>query len=625
MVQALLPQPSPEPIALEPTRALPERPAPESTPPESGEAAAHEPAAHEPGAQVPLPRVSSVEVAAPPAEMAGACRLVPAAELDRAELDLDADEALVVSLTCQEIHPGALGDHVDEAIEGALATRGQGARGMAAMQCADASLSNQLFRARRLGFRGLGIVLRSMRTLAAPLGGLHPDDASTLRFYARAAEERPLVMVMAEEDASVGAFVETVTLESLLRGASVPRAETTEPTTMVEVSVEITAPDAAAAPVDEEAPVEAAVEAPVEATSAPTTEESCATTATTAAVTATPVDETAAPALAPPADDDEPAPSTDATSFTPSLAVATVIAPSPEPPAVEAHGARAAEVLPVQRPHDPTHGAWRAWVIALAAARGPQPLSAFERLFAQSYLPLSRAIAEGLEEPRAIATRDEFRRTFARAYSEALPTFALTGKRPKMVLDAHDVAAKMARLHGARGTHLLLCDAMRFDVGARVADRIATILSGRASLVDRVTLFASLPSITSRQLDGLARGVESLRAPIESEREADPIRGRTAEVVRRVKLGSRDVSKLDVIEARLRQAGADAARDLPDIEEDCAQAIARHSLALPERTMLFVFGDHGFSLDDEGAMGQGGASPEEVIVAGYGFLVGALH
>jgi hypothetical protein len=266
---------------------------------------------------------------------------------------------------------------------------------------------------------------------------------------------------------------------------------------------------------------------------------------------------------------------------------------------------------------------WRPWVIALTAARGPQPLAAFEKIFATAYMPLTRAIEVGLEDSRALAAHDEFRRAFARTYGEACPTFAVTGKRPRMVFDAPDVAARTARLHGARQTQLLLVDAMRFDLGLRVRDALGREIGDRASLAEEMLLWSALPTSTSRQLELLARGLDGLRAPPESEREGEPMRGRTAETIRRVKVGHRDLYKLDVIQARIAEpldAGSHVA-----LANDVAGAIARHAETLSSRTLLFVFGDHGFVTDRAGATSTGGASPEEVLVPAFAYLVGAVH
>jgi hypothetical protein len=309
----------------------------------------------------------------------------------------------------------------------------------------------------------------------------------------------------------------------------------------------------------------------------------------------------------------------------------TISEPEPEAASISlakvvAMDVDADETHEADEPFDPTNGQWRGYVDTLDAARGPQTLAAFERLFVQSYLPLATALDQGLEHPHATAAREEFRRTFARAYTEALPTFALTGKRPRMVLDAFDLAAKMGRSHGARGAHVLLVDGMRFDLAARVSARLAELLEGRAALADRVTLFSALPSTTPRQAETLARGVDALRQASErdADREAEPLRGRTADTVRRVRVGSRDLYKLDLVETTLASAGTGAIDIIDDLVEDTARAIAKHARVQSSRTLLFIFGDHGFRFQ-EGAATHGGASPEEVIVSAHAFLIGDLH
>jgi hypothetical protein len=65
------------------------------------------------------------------------------------------------------------------------------------------------------------------------------------------------------------------------------------------------------------------------------------------------------------------------------------------------------------------------------------------------------------------------------------------------------------------------------------------------------------------------------------------------------------------------------------IADEAAQVIAKFVESLPPRTLLFVFGDHGFRLPCDargtGPATQGGASPEEVLVPGYAWLVGGVH
>ncbi|HEX4517135.1 MAG TPA: hypothetical protein VH054_26500 [Polyangiaceae bacterium] len=458
----------------------------------------------------------------------------------------EVSEALQVHVRAYGTQRGALGEHVEEAIENSLRTLGAGAAGIEFDRDEDARLSDELFRARRLGFGGIAVRLTALRALCAPVGGLDAADARTIAFYARATVERPLVLVMDEGDLAIPAFVMSRTLEEIIAG---------------EIETEADA-------ILEPAAVRESPEAP---------------------------------------------------SVSLASILAQELAPEPEPTPTPTPEPEPAEPVMVATPEIP----WREYAGALDAARGAQTLASFERLFVHSYMPLANAIDRGLAERRAIEARDEFRRTFSRAYSEALPTFALTGKRPKMVLDAFDVAAKMARAHNARTSQVLVVDGMRFDLAARACARAAELLEGRAQIVDRITLFSALPSSTPRQLESLARGVEALRSAYE-DRDVEPMRGRTADTVRRVRVGSRDLYKLDVVETTLAAAGNDAILVMDDLAEETACAITKHARTQNARTMLFVLGDHGFRLDG-GTARHGGPSPEEVIVSGHAFLLGDLH
>ena len=76
---------------------------------------------------------------------------------------------------------------------------------------------------------------------------------------------------------------------------------------------------------------------------------------------------------------------------------------------------------------------------------------------------------------------------------------------------------------------------------------------------------------------------------------------------------------------RVREAGERVLPLLPTIAADVAAAIAKHAMTLAPRTLLFVFGDHGFTLGRDGAPMAGGASPEEVLVPAFAFLIGEAH
>jgi hypothetical protein len=301
----------------------------------------------------------------------------------------------------------------------------------------------------------------------------------------------------------------------------------------------------------------------------------------------------------------------------------------PQPPIAEVETAalrarrRATVGVPVSGPPD----AWRSWAIALNAARGPQPLSAFERLFVESYLPLANAIARGLEDPRAVRAQEEFSGGFAKTYADAFATFGATGRRPRLVMDAFDVAMKQARLHNARATHVVLVDAMRYDVGCAVRDQLAERAQGTVSLASESLLWSALPTTTYRQLETLARGVDALRAP-SVEDGSESLRGRSPETVRRLRVGSRELYRLELVPAMLGAlpgVAPDVVGALDGVGASVADALLRHIETLSPRTLLLVLGDHGFSVDRRGLVSEGGASPEEVLVPCLSYLVGELH
>ncbi len=489
----------------------------------------------------------------------GETRFVSAEDAQRQHEALTRHGVLVVQVACDE--RGGLAEKIEARVETELAARGASSPGMGADDAADTLLSDQLFRARKLGHRGLCVSLAGLMRLTAPVGGLDAVDARTLQFYARACRERPIALLLRDSDRELVAYVSPMSIAQLLGVEDSSEAEF----------------DSTPAPVP--VPVAESVAAPV------------------------PVAESVA----------VPAP---------------VPVPAPDPVPVAASDPEAdfdAGLFESRARVVVTDSAYKPWLAALVAARGPQPLASFERIFAQSYMPLANAIAEGLADPKAIAARDEFSRTFARAYTDACPTFAVTGKRPKMVLDAHDLAKRLARMHGARTAHLVMVDAMRWDVGAIVRDELAGSLNGRATLAAECALFAALPTVTSRQLEGLTRGVDALRIAHDADRDADPVRGRTAEVIRRVKVGSRDVFKLDAIEAGLAKAQAHALDVLPELAQNAADSLAKHIKTLAPRTLVFIFGDHGFIVDHDGVAHHGGAAPEEVIVPSFAFLTGEVH
>jgi hypothetical protein len=274
----------------------------------------------------------------------------------------------------------------------------------------------------------------------------------------------------------------------------------------------------------------------------------------------------------------------------------------------------------------------RAHAMELDKARGPKPVSVIERLFVTRYLPLLGAVARGEVDVAVRSVVDGWRTSFEHSYRDAFAALRVTGKRPPMVFDVPEIAARVARLNGARAVKLLLVDSMRFDLGERVADLLKERLTGRAVCVERMVLWSALPTTTPTQMALLGRGPEGLRdAEPASEPEPEIARGRAVGTLRRERAGAREIMKLDLCEARLRTAGAGYEERLDSLAEEVAPILVKYVETLPPRTVLFVFGDHGFRLPASadgrltGPATQGGLSPEEVLVPGQAWLVGGVH
>ena len=411
-----------------------------------------------------------------------------------------------------------LGDTIDAAIEGQLVAHGSPPPGIDASADSASALDDQLQRAESLNVRGLCVCLASLGALVDEDGVLDPRDSQTLRSFAQASQDRPILFALDARDRALPGFHDPISLEKLL-------------------------------------------------------------------------------AISPPQ---------------------MLRAPSVDP------GAGAVRVASPGDARGAVLHAWPIWVQALRDAHGPQSLTSFERLFVHHFVPLDAAIAGGLDDPRAIAAHAEFRRSFEHAYGESFGTFAVTGKRPRMVFDVPDLATKVARLHGARSVHLVLVDSLRWDTSEHLKDALLSKIAGSATHVESHLIWSALPTTTPRQLELLARGQEALREP-PTPPEEEPVRGRTSEIIRRVKIGARDLFRLDYLDARIRERELTSREELDGHVEACSVILARHMQPLPARTLVYIFGDHGFTWERGGRITQGGGSVEQVLVGGHAFLVGALH
>lgn len=532
---------------------------------------------------------------------------------------------------------GRLAEHIEERVERELAARGAPSPYLAAWSTvpddddAEARLADQLFRARTVGASGIAFLLGSLAGAAKPY--LDPCDSATLRVLAKGTTHAPVVLLLDDGDVSLDAFGAPVPLSSLMADASFVQtiamaASDALPTVADELDADaLLVDDDRGAPEIVAASAEDASEDEPHHDEAPVVHET-SRTALQAAMHDALLDDDDRVATSAHGDDERP--DDDFADEAPALHTTQVdaqVAPVVAPPKAKPPSATVA--VPTVGPSD----AWRSWAVALGAARGPQALTMLERLFTENYVPLANAIAGGLDDARALRAYDEFRRGFERTYADAFATFGVTGRRPRLVMDAYEAAMKQARAHDARTVNILVVDSMRFDLGTVVRDALVERTSGRASLTSASLLWSSLPTTTFRQLETLARGMDALRAPMVEE-ATDSLRGRAAETVRRLRVGSRELYKLDIVPsmlgsvqdvASLHRGSPAVIAALPAIGEAVAEAIARHIDTLAPRTLLFVIGDHGFCIDRRGAVSHGGASPEEVLVPALSYLVGDLH
>jgi hypothetical protein len=599
---------------------------------------------------MPLCRAEEAEIhAVKPA--VGGLAFVDCAERDDAHAELRARRWLVISASSDAPAPGELRRAIDDAVEGALALRGALPPAVDVEAGVEVTVRDQVFRTRALGATGLAL---TFPRLSGPVDrrALDARDGAVLAAWIGASKRWPVQLLLDDADRDTELLMprrlgDLATASSPARTAPVPLREVKsapviaapappapepepEPETIIPPSGEVlrTEPADAAVDIDPETqriprpppPILAIPRRSVlkkRGRSEPPPSESPAIEpqAIEAAPEASPVIEVEiAPAGI------EAAPVIDAVltlDLAPPPAPAVEAAPPPRPAAAQ-RVVNAAE--------------WRAHAVELDKARGPKPVSVIDKLFSSRYMPLVGAIARGEVDTTVKSVADTWRMNFEHSYREAFSALRVTGKRPPMVFDAPDIAGRIGRLNGARIVKLLLVDAMRFDIGDRVAQHLTERLAGRAVCVERMLLWSAIPTTTATQAALISRGPEGLR-DVDPAHEPDPeiVRGRAVATVRRERLGSREVMKLDLVEARLRGGGPAYDERLESIADEVAQVTLRYIESLPPRTLLFLFGDHGFRLPASpdgrttGPATQGGVSPEEVLVPGQAWLVGGVH
>ncbi len=540
---------------------------------------------------------------------------------------------------------GRLARVIEAAIEDALLARGACAPGVGASASLDASLSDQLYRARLLELRGMALGLRGLLGLSDLRGALDPDDGAALRFYVRAATEAPIQLFFDRENLKLGVYGAPEPLMDVVNAETVghPRRDT----------IPIVAPEVAASsaamglseppPAVVERDGALAFEQELEAVTTPAPEVEVAPAVRAAARvddgTPLPIGDLADALMRSLAAESAPEPQLDELAA-PALALAPALADAPAPavaaveapeaPAADAPEPAAAPLLAVPPLYPHMEREWRGWLADLKAARGPRPLSVIERMFVTSYVPLRNAVLAGVADDDAESTLDTWSASFASSYREAFDALRVRGKRPTMVLDVPELALRIGRLHGARTTGLVLVDGLRFDLGLRVEQRVRALVGQQAALTERLLLWSALPSTTEVQLDLIGRGADALRDSASEPRTEIPVaRGRSASTLRRIKASHRELWKLDLVEARLAEPGAAEGERLDALADETASVLAEHLLRQQPRTLVLAFGDHGFLLDrlEDGtqAARSGGSTPEEVLVPAFAWLVGGMH
>jgi hypothetical protein len=513
---------------------------------------------------------------------------------------------------------GKLGLVIEEAIETVLERRGACPPGVGAATDLESSLGDQLYRARLIEARGLSLVLGSLEGVTTLAGALDAEDSAVLRFWLDAPRTLAVEVWLAESNQNLLVYGAPRPLSTFLAALTTPAADppplpvvvsSSEPPPPVAPEVAASAesmelselPPAVAL---EDADERATIPLPLETPLPPEIYELAPASGEVVVASEEP------PAVAPAAT---------ATEIPPAVAPA---APVTEAPPL------------VQVEHGPLHpqaaSEWQTWLRELEAARGPKPLAAIERMFVMSYVPLRDAYLRGIAPSEVRGTLESWATSFAGSYREAFEAMRVRGKRPTMVLDVPEVAHRIGRLHGARSVQLLVVDGLRFDLGLRLELGLRARLGREVALTERLLLWSGLPSTTEMQLELIGRGPEGLKELRSAPESEIPVaRGRMARTPRRIKAGHRELLKLDLVEARLAEPGEREAARLDTLGAELTDVVAELCEKMPPRTLLFVFGDHGFCLepqaDGTGSLKQGGARPEEVLVPAFAWLVGGVQ
>jgi hypothetical protein len=514
-------------------------------------------------------------------------------------------------------HRGRLERFVVESIEAELARIGAAPPGWRYAEGIEAIASDQLYRARLLGYAGLALSFESLGALADAEGQLGAEDSRTLRRLVALAEREPLQLYLSRRCAELQIVGDPEPLGSWLppsiepgRVASIeyddPGSRTGEALSRDRGDAALLPPRIEAFAGSDETPIPPSVDEEAglfESAAFDPDRETLPSPAVTA-ISSGPAASGRERATLEAAEDGLDAPASNALAPSPSPPSVGLREPlTPEPP-------RAAPAAPI----DPERiQRCMLWANQLQSMSGPKVHGSIEKAFITSYLPLCREIAAGAAPTEAVTAARKWAEGFAQGYASAFRQLNARPRRPLMVKDVVDVGLRWLGQHYARQCQLLLVSGLRFDVGQRLNEEIEQRLGPGAVCADQCVLWSALPSNADAQQLG--------EPAIVRRRDAKPA---TPPAIEPLRVGNRNLFKLDHVPGDLMRSGEPEGARLERLARELCDVIVPWMRQQPPETLMVVFGDHGFHWQAQPggttAAQCGGALPEQVLVPASAWL-----